>query len=115
MIYFATHAFCTHKHLLGAFSCGMYRDTHQHHIFLLNDDGFLCETCMSLSGAIIDPDMDPVRYRPPRFDNDEPTEWAENKRERNRHKRRADMKTIPDAWVKEKEGWDEWGRDEGQN
>lgn len=113
IIYYATHAYCTHRHLLGAFACGVQSPVHRPHIFHLDDNGFLCDTCMLLGGAILNPDIDPVRYNPPSFDNGEPTEWDEEVQERNRQRRRADMKTIPDEWMKQQQGWDDWGRDTG--
>lgn len=113
IIYFASHAYCTHRHLLGAFACGLNCPTNQRHTFHLDDNGHLCETCIFLCDAILDPDVIPVQYNPPLFGKDEPVEWEEDERKKERHKRRMNMKAVPDAWMKEKEGWNEWGVKKG--
>jgi hypothetical protein len=106
--YFASHAYCSHVHLFGAIECGLNCATNQRHTFHIDDNGHLCETCIFLCGAMLDPDEVPVQFNPPQFGNDELLEWDEEARENNRNKRRMDMKTIPDEWTVESAGGDEW-------
>lgn len=55
---------------------------------------------MAISGAvgmaIMDPDIEPVRYMPPKLEKDEPVEWDERVRERRRVGRRGEMKRLGD-------------------
>lgn len=111
--YFASHSYCTHVHFLGAFACGLDCPTNQRHTFHVDDNGHLCETCIFLCGAVLDPDIIPVQYNPPLIDNDEPSEWDEDEREVKRRERRMKMKAVPDVWMREKEEWDKWGRSKG--
>lgn len=101
-------------HFLGAFACGLDCPTNQRHTFYPDGNGYLCETCVFLCGAILDPDVIPVRYQLPLSDNDEPTEWDEDARERTRAEKRRGMKMLPDEWLLEKEGEDDSVKQEGK-
>jgi hypothetical protein len=68
--YYLSYTHCSHKKYLGSLGCCPSCPLEARHTFYLNDDVFDYATCAFLQGEEVDPDMAPVRYYPPLFDND---------------------------------------------
>lgn len=69
IVYFASHSGCTHHHILGAWNCTLNCSTASRHTFYLSDNEDACLTCVYLRGEELDPDIHPVKYYAPLFDN----------------------------------------------